>query len=491
MNTNHFFHTVRRSLILTIAAALSSMGRPALAQDAATGHRYNDLIIEYLALQPQMEVKRIGDGPHRPEGETATLTAFLYNLRDSDVYAAIDWGGAAERQEIGYLQAGESKAVSINIPVADIPYDKPIIAEVYNMEEHKLQETDRATLHGETTMRVALLVEKRTWEAGNKQFGSFTRHMRESLESLHDLFAVTTDPAEAGLKRAPIADRFRIELVELYDRPADSMDASSRPAIFDRHPQYDVVITCDQHGPFAGYWPGPPTVGCDFVGTKGEGYTGLASKAAEQALWKSLLQFRGVQDFAMYRIPAGALPGRAKDALDLPEPFNGDLMNGATSPQRIGALSAAIANVNRGISRLGSVTDPASDHGYMWRWVPKSLQVKIVDARGQPMSGIKVNWFRSMSASPGEVTQSVAADRKPDGRAVTDSTGRVSISGDYLSIKGDAAQRSLWLLVETEEKDGTRRFGIVSGLWLNAAYSAGSIDEAVWTARIDKMHVIQ
>lgn len=489
MKTNYFLHTVRRSLGFTTLVALAFASRSVLAQaDAAKGHRYNDLIIEYLALQPQVEVNRVGDGPRRPDGDTATLTAFLYNLRDSDVYAAIDWGGAAERQEIGYLQAGESKAVSINIPVADIPYDKPIMAEVYNMEEHKLEETDRATLHGEKTMRVALLVEKRTWEAGNKQFGSFTRHMRESFESLHDLFAVTAAPPEAGLKRAPMADRFRIELVELYDRPADSMDATRRAALFDTHPKYDLVINCDESGPFTGFWPTQSTVGYNFVGVNGD--SGLASKSAEQVLWKSLLESRGVQDFAMYRVPAGALPGRTNEAIDLPEPFNGDLMNGASSPLRLGALSAAIANANAGVSRLGSVTDPASSNAYMWRWLPTTLHVQIVDAKGQPMSGVKVKWFRSMPMSAGESTPGVAANRPPDGSAATDVSGQVTVKGDYLSINSDPGNRSLWLLVEAEGKDGTRRFGIVSGLWLNAAYAAGSKDAAVWSVDFDKMHAI-
>lgn len=489
MKTNHFLHIVRRTLILPLlAVAVSLVGQTALAQsDAATDHRYHDLIIEYLALQPQVEVNNLGDGPHRPEGETATLTAFLFNLRDSEVYAAIDWGGAAEREEIGNLQPGESKAVSITIPVADIPYDKPITAQVYNPEIHKLEETDRATLHGERAMRVALLVEKRTWDAGNKQFGSFTRHMRASLESLHDLFAATTGPTEAGLKRAPVADRFRIELVELFDRPADSMDTSNRPAIFDRHPKYDVVITCDQNGPFTGYWPAQSTIGCNFASPDGD--SGLASTWAEHALWRSLMQFRGVPDFAMYRIPAGALPGRTDNAIELPEPFNGDLMSGATPP-RIGALSAAIANANEGVSRLGSCADPASQNGYMWRWLPGEVRLQIVDATGAAVPGLKVNLYRPMPMSPDDSTHGVAADRKPSGSGATDDSGELVVAGNYLGATGDEAQRSLWLLFEVEDQSGSRRFGILSGLWLNAAYAAGSRDEAVWRVRLDDLQAI-
>ncbi len=452
-----------------------------------SGERYHDLIIEYLALQPQVEVNAIGDGPHRPEGETATLTAFLFNLRDSDVYAAIDWGGAAEREEIGYIQAGESKAVSLTIPVANIPYDKPIIAEVYNTEIHKLEETDRATLHGEKAMRVALLVEKRTWEAGNKQFGSFTRHLRASLESLHDLFAATTAPAEAGLERAPIADRFRIELVELFDGFADSMDAATQPTIFDSHPKYDVVIACDQNGALTGYWPAPSSIRWNFTAPDGD--KGLTSKGAEQSLWRSLMLFRGVPDFAMYRIPAGALPGRADKAVELPEPFNGDLMSRATSP-RIGALSAAIANANAGISRLGSCADPASQNGYMWRWLPGSVRVHVDDAKGRAAPGLKVRVYRSLPLSPSDGTQGVAAARQPDHSGATDDSGEMVFGGDYLGATSEAGQRSLWLLIEVEDQAGTRRFGIVSGLWLNAACAAGARDEAVWRAKLDEMQTI-
>lgn len=477
MKTNHSRRVSRFCLTLLLLTLLGpAMAQLALAQQKS-GDRYNDLIIEYLALEPQIEPGK------------ARLTAFLFNLRDSDVYAAIDWAGAAERQEIGNLIPGESKAVSITIPQDAIPYDKPIVAQVYNMEIHKLEESDRATLHGEKAMRVALLVERRTWDAGNKKFGSFTRSMRASLESLHEAFADTSAPAEAGLARQPITDRFRIERVELFDRPADSMDTSLRPAIFDTHPNYDVVVLCDENGPFNGYWPEQYAVGYNFTAPAGE--NGLSSDAAERVLWKSLLQFRGVQDFSMYRIGAGALPGRCKDAIDLDEPFRDDLMNNPSKSPRIGALAAAIANSKAGIAQLGSCKDPRNEYGHVWRWLPRTVRLQIVDKDDKPVSGLKLKWYRSLPLETGDELQAVTADRPPIGSTTTDTSGETIIRGDYLGVRSAPDQRSLWLLVEAEDEAGTRRFAVLSGLWLNAAHAAGSKEEALWKLRLDQMREIR
>ncbi len=489
MKTNHTLRALFRSITLALAAACALGLAPAALAQAKSGDRYSDLIIEYLALEPQVAVNEIGDGPRRPEGDEARLTAFLFNLRDTEVYAAIDWAGAAERQEIGYIQPGESKAVSISIAPADIPYDQPIIAQVYNMEAHKLEETDRATLHGEKAMRIALLVERRTWDAGNKKFGSFTRHMRESLEGLHDLFASTSAPEEAGLERQAITDRFRIERVELFDRPADSTDTQTRPAIFDSHPNYDVVVACDEDGPFTGYWPEQYSIGWNLSAPGGE--SGLTSDAAEAELWKSLLQFRGVQDYAAYRIEAGALPGRWSEAIDVPEPFAGDLMNRPGPSPRIGALAAAVANSKAGVSRLSPCDDPKQTHGHVWRWVPRNVKLRIIDSDDQPVAGLKVLFFRSLPISEGANAQGVAADRPPNGTTETDANGEAVIRGDFLGARSAPDLRSRWLLVETLDGAGMRRFAVLSGLWLNAAYAAGSKDEALWTVRLEEMHQIK
>ncbi|GEM_PF-4566046 len=477
MKTNHS----RRVSCFCLTLLLLNLFCPAMAEVALaqqkSGDRYNDLIIEYLALEPEIEPGK------------ARLTAFLFNLRDADVYAAVDWAGAAERQEIGNLIPGESKAVSITIPQDAIPYDKPILAQVYNMEIHKLEETDRATLHGEKTMRVALLVERRTWDAGNKTFGSFTRSMRASLESLHDAFTDTSAPAEAGLTRQPITDRFRIERVELFDRPADSMDTSTRPEIFNTHPNYDVVVLCDENGPFNGYWPEQFSVGYNF--TAPEGDSGLTSDAAEQVLWKSLLEFRGVQDYSMYRIEAGALPGRCDDAIDLDKPFKDDLMNRPTQSPRIGALAAAVANSKAGVAQLGSCKDPRNEFGHVWRWLPDRVRLQILDKDDKPITGLKVQWFRSLPRAQGDETQGVTADRPPNGTTTTDSSGEAIIRGDYLGVRSAPDLRSLWLLVAAEDEAGVRRFAVLSGLWLNAAYAAGSKEEALWKLRLDEMREIR
>lgn len=489
MKTKQILRVLSRSIGLVAAVTCSLTLAPAALAQTKSGDRYNDLIIEYLALEPQVAVNEIGDGPQRPEGDEARLTAFLFNLRDSEVYAAIDWAGAAERQEIGYIQPGESKAVTISIAPADIPYDQPIIAQVYNMEAHKLEETDRATLHGEKAMRIALLVERRTWDEGNKKFGSFTRHMRESFEGLHNLFASTSAPEEAGLERQAITDRFRIERVELFDRPVESTDTQTRPAIFDSHPNYDVVIACDENGPLSGYWPEQHSIGWNLSAAGESG--GLTSDAAEADLWKSLLQFRGVQDYAAYRIEAGALPGRWSEAIEVPEPFAGDLMNRPGQSPRVGALAAAIAKSKAGISRLSPPDDPKKPYGHVWRWVPPSVKMRVIDADEQPVAGLKVTIFRSMPTAEGSATQGVSAERPPNGTTETDANGEAVIRGDFLGARSASDQRSRWLLVETQDGAGVRRFAILSGLWLNAAYAAGSKDEALWTVRLDEMRRIK
>lgn len=484
-----------RGSVALLALALSLLASLAIAPgasaqvSAARGQRYDDLIIEYLALEPQVEVREIGDGPRRPEGGEVSLTAFLFNLRSSEVYAAIDWGTAAARQEIGYLQPGESKAVTIALAPEAIPYDQPIRALVYNAEVHKLEETDQATLHSERAMRVALLVERRTWDAGNKRFGSFTRAMRDSLEALHELFERTEAPAEAGLRRQPIVDRFRIERVELFDRPADSAAGFERPALFESHPKYDVVIACDEKGPLAGFWLEQYSIGHNYHSA--EQGKDLWSDWGEQALWHELMHFRGVPDYYIYSVAAGALPGRTDEAIDPSEPFRSDLMFSHCQPPRLGALAAAIANSKAGVSRVGACEDTANPYGHQWNWLPRTLVLELKDAAGRPLAGRRVTWYRSLPMGlENTQSQGVAADRSPDGRAVTDAAGRVSISGDYLGAAGERPQRSYWLLIEAEDGSGGRRIDIVTGLWLNAAWAAGSKDEAVRPLLWDEMREV-
>lgn len=491
MDTNlSFTRFVRTLTVLTALLSIVLIAPPSAAQvQSGRDGRYDDLVIEFLALEPAVEVRDIGDGPRRPDGDAARLSAFLFNLRSTEVYAAIDWGTAHERQEIGYLQPGESKVATISIPVDAIPYGQPIRALVYNVEVHKLEETDRATLHAEKTMRIALLVERRTWDEGNRRFGSFTRRMRESLDMLHELFEDTAAPDAAGLKREPITDRFRIERVELFDRPADAAADFQRPALFDDHPKYDVVIACDEKGPLGGFWLPQYSIGHNFHWP--DPLKDLWSDWGEQALWHELMHFRGVPDYYIYRIPEGALPGRCDEAIDVPEPFRADLMNSPYQAPQIGALTAAIANSKAGVARVGACEDTANPFGHQWRWLPRTLAVQINDSAGRPMSGLAMRWYRSapLGLEDGRI-QGVAADRAPDGRASTDSAGQVRIAGDYLGAASEQPQRSLWLLVEVEDAGGRKRFGIVSGLWLNSSWAAGAKEEALWTARFDELRPV-
>lgn len=485
-----FTHAARTFTFLPCLLAMLIVTLQSAAQaQPGRAERYDDLIIEFLALEPAVEVREIGDGPRRPDGDIARLSAFLFNLRSSEVYAAIDWGTAHERQEIGYLQPGESRVATIAIPVDAVPYGQPIRALVYNAEVHKLEETDRASLHGEQTMRIALLVERRTWDDGNKRFGSFTRRMRESLDRLHEIFEDTTAPDAAGLKREPVVDRFRIERIELFDRPIDSAADFQRPSLFDDHPKYDVAIACDAQGPLGGFWLPQYSIGHNFHWA--DPPKDLWSDWGEQALWHELMHFRGVPDSYIYRIPEGALPGRCDEAIELPEPFRSDLMNNPYQAPQIGALTAAIANSKAGVSRVGACEDTANPYGHQWKWLPRTLAVQINDSAGRPMSGAKVRWYRSapLGLEDGRI-QGVAADRAPDGQAATDAAGQVRIAGDYLGAASEQPQRSLWLLVEVEDAGGHKRFGIVSGLWLNASFAAGGRDVAEWTARFDELRPV-
>ena len=134
-------------------------------------------------------------------------------------------------------------------------------------------------------LSVALLVERRTFEDGNRRFGSFVRRMRKSFEDLHALFDDTaaTTP-DSILPRQAIRTRFRIQHVEVYDR-----EEGVRPPLFDAHPDVDLVIACDEGGPLAGFWLPQYSIGHNFLfgsdPEDGSPRQGLWSGNGEQALW--------------------------------------------------------------------------------------------------------------------------------------------------------------------------------------------------------------
>lgn len=519
MNT----HKACSAFIAVVAAFLITSPVPAARvqeqpQPAATesdnnprNHRYNTLVIDYLEISPKVEVREVGDRPRAPEAEEATLTVHLRNLSDERVYAAVEWGRAIGMEEVGYLSPGETKSVSRTLPTARIPYGGKVEAAIYDMSIHELVASDSVLVHQPDTMRVALVVEKKTWDAGNQRFGSFTRRMRDSFESLHDLFANGTAPAVLGLERAPVIDRFRIDHVEVYEQPevVEGEDPEETgmlpplPPLFENHPQYDLVINCNEGGQMGGFWMPYYTIGHTFYHVEeeeretGPDETKLVQRIydlwsvwGEHALWHEMIHFRGVGDIYIYDLPAGAISHWTDDAIGVPEPWEAEVLN---YPYRndiiIGPLSAAVMNSKAGIARVGSCEDTTIEYGHMWKWLPTELKVAITSDDGAPLTGATIKWWAAQSAGGADPrVQGVSADRadSPDGEATG---GTATITGDYLnSGKETWDQRSLWLLIEvTHPYTGERRFGILYGLWLNTAYAAGQHDSTTWTASWDDL----
>ena len=322
--------------------------------------------------------------------------------------------------------------------------------------------TDRCETRTDA-LRVLLLVERRTKEAGDRRFGSFVRRFRKSLDDLHALFAASVHP----LSPEGVLDRFRIDDVRVYDR----VEGQS-PDGFDDHPEFDVAIACDEGGPLAGFSLPAYSIGHNFTGPPE--HRGLWSSWGEQALWHELMHFRGVQDFYLYEVADGALPSRWKGKLPLPLRYATDLLASPYQAPLISEYAAAMANARRGVARVGACEDTDNRYGHVWNWLPGRVDLTVTKG-GAPAAGATVRWWRGLPlpVEKGPPSQGVAAGRAPDGQAVADAAGKVAIAGDYLGRARPRDERSLWLLVEVEA-NGERRFEILYGLDLNLAYARGS-----------------
>ena len=315
-------------------------------------------------------------------------------------------------------------------------------------------------------LTVGLLMEQRTFREGNRRFGSFVRRMRKSLEDLSALLAgVEATTPGSGLARVPVATRFRIQVVSHYDR-----DEERRPALFDDHPELDLVIACDEGGPLAGFWLPQYSIGHDFSfggGDDGKPHRGLWSAWGEQALWHELLHFRGVPDSYVFHLPAAALPGRATEDVPLPDRFRLGIMASPYQEPRISALTAAILNAKHGVRRVGACEEPDHAHGHMWRWVPDRIAVEV-RAGGEPLDDAHVRWWRSrpMEGLGDPRRQGVPAGTPPD------VDGASEVSGALLGRTDPRPERSLFLLVEVEHA-GATRWDVIRLLELNEAWAAG------------------
>jgi hypothetical protein len=443
---------VRTILVLASVAALAA------SLPAAGKERWEEPVVEYVSIDPKVEVGEIGDGPRRPEGPL-NVAAHLRNPGAEEARVRVVLGA---RSEAATLAPGAAASVAFRFAPDESPYGR--VLELRRGEEV----LDRAEVFDERTHRVAVLVERRTWRAGVERFGSFTRRLRESFGRLHRLL----DGAGGG--RRPVADRFRIDRVEVYDRKE-----GERPALFDDHPSFDLVVACDEGGPLAGFWLPAYSIGHNFRYEKHGNVKGLWSDWGEQALWHEVVHYRGVPDYYISRIPAGNLAGVTADAVDLPEPYRGDLMASAYRTPRLGDLAALVMISKRGVSRVGACEEPEEPYGHMWRWLPERLVLEVA-RDGEPMRGARVRWWASEpGGGPDFRVQKVDPARKPDGEADADEGGRIEIRGDYLNRGRKRIERSLWLLVTVESEGGERRFAIVYGLELNEAYAKGDREEQV------------
>lgn len=313
--------------------------------------------------------------------------------------------------------------------------------------------SDRATVATDA-LRIHLQVEKRTFDAGEKRFGSFTRRLRKSLDDLHALFEASVHP----LAPRGVLERFRVDRVKTFVRRV----GQSLPPSADSG--WDVNLLCEEDGDYAFGGDGPPANEVFWWAPR------LWSSAGERSLWRALLLSRGVPDLSLWEIAPGALPGRYVGPIPLPVRFAGDLTQGAFAPPRVCEYTAVVANLRRGIVVPG---DPVTSSevafgrgdGALWNSLPGRVALAL-RAGGKPVEGATVRWWRARG-------DGVAADRAPDGEATADAKGTISITGDYLGRGDTLHRRSRWLLVEVARGD-ERRFEILYGLDLHLAYVRGA-----------------
>jgi hypothetical protein len=316
-------------------------------------------------------------------------------------------------------------------------------------------------------LRVLVLVERAELAAGDGRFGSFARRFRKSLDDLHALLDASVWP----LAPKGVSERFRLDDVRPFDKGGGAlMDLVA-------HPGFDVVVVSGDPERLVGWDRKSGAIGHATPWPTTEGVAvraaGIWSSAVEHALWRDLLRSRGVPDYALWAVPAGALPGRTPEAIPLPERFAKDLAATPRGRPVVGELSAVLLNARRGVAVVGDPEDPGDRDGHVWNRLPARIDLALTRG-GSALAGATVRWWRSKTQEgllDGR-TPGVAAGRAPDGEAVADAAGKASISGDFLGRSAPKGERSRWLLVEVESS-GERRFEVVLGLDLNLAYARG------------------
>lgn len=449
-----------------VALLAFSSGRQALG-DNPRNRIFDHGVIEYVSITPHSQVHEIGDKPSRPATAYATLTAHLRNCSTRAGVMTVDFGGIGVVRT-GIVDVDRTAEAKIRIRSADIPYGKTVSLSMAT-PRGGMKIVDRAPLYEEVAMRVALVVEEQAILRGNDQFGSFTRRMRKSFEDFHSVLAAT-DSTDPDVQREPIKDRFRLEFIEVFSREKDG-----RPLLFTDHDEFDLVVMCDEGGPDGGFWLPAYSIGHNFLNrTNGDG---IWSTSGEQALWHELLHFRGVPDYYIYPIPAGAIGRWTEERVGIPSIYADDMLHSPYKEPELSRLTSLIVKAKHGVARVGACEETDHEYGHMWRWLPKELKLEVMDD-DRKLAGTRVRWWRSRSAGlPDGRIQGVDDDLEADGVALTDGNGQVSISGDYLGSARARPERSLWLLFDVEHTR-TRRFGIIWGLELNELWASGKKDGA-------------
>lgn len=439
--------------------------------------RFVGPVIEFLTIEPRTEVHAIGDRPALVPGKPRTLTVRVRNLSDTPADLRLRWLDVSV--ELPALAPAAAATHTFTIEPDRSPFDS--IVHLERRRDSNWELADTAETFGPEAMRVAVLVDQRSFDAAEARFGSFSRRLRKSLDDLHELFDQTNadDPADL---RPPVADRFRLEHVEFFD----SAIKAQHP-LFVSHPTHDIVIAVNENAGLCCFWLPQYSIGHDFYAKHLN--KGIWSDFGEQALWHELIHFRGVPDFYIYDIPKEALPSRATAHVGLPEIYRRDIMNSPYQPPRISFLTASIMNSKRGVSRVGACEEPDHPFGHQWTWTPRRLSVRLTQ-HGKPLPDATIRWFRSRPMDFRDPRmQGVPADAAPDATLTTSPQGLADIEGDYLGRADPRHTRSLWLLIEVTH-DAKRRFAVVSGLWLNERFARGDTDHTTLELDFDALTII-
>ena len=454
-----------RRLVAVVLLCLVGAGARATAGDAPAAPldpenprnvRFEGPIVETVRATPRVDVRGVGDRSAWPEGTDVRFEVVARRLPSSAPAAP---AGTPEDEPLVRLDGGFRAPVGS--PAG--PY-YPWKAESGRHVFEVVYGTDRGTFATDS-LRVLLLVERKTDEDGEKRFGSFVRRFRKSLDDLHALFAASVHPESPQ----GVLDRFRVEEVRVYDR-----DPGGHPPRVPDLGEFDLLVACDETSsavaPPAGAVRGRPSFLHTFPGRGG-----IWSSWGEQGLWYGLLFSRGLPRLSDWVVLPGALPGRFAGPIPLPERFARDLLASPFQAPSISQYTAMFANLRRGIGRPGDPEDPEDARfGHVWNFLPGRVVV-TVHAADSPAARAVVRWWRALPTprEAGDPVPGVAADRAPDGEATADAHGHVMITGDYLGRQDAPARRSRWLLVEVR-RGGERRFEILYGLDLNVAYARGA-----------------